>query len=131
MTQELKDSQSALGVDMMMKVAEWTPPVLLSLGAQAAGSQTNTIITNVPGPQFPLYMLGARLVNMFPMAPLLENMGLAIALFSYHGRLNWGFVSDYSLVPDLSVFRDFVERSFVDLAAALDVEVEGGTTDGL
>ena len=130
-TRDLKDSRSALGVDMMMQVAEWTPPVLLSLGAQAAGSQTNTIITNVPGPQFPLFMLGARLVNMFPMAPLLENMGLAIALFSYHGRLNWGFVSDYSLVPDLSLFRNFVEKSFVELATALDVEVSGGTAEGL
>jgi len=74
----------------MMKVAEWTPPVLLSLGARAAGSATNTIITNVPGPQFPLYMLGARLVTMFPMAPLLDTMGIALALFSYDGRLNWG-----------------------------------------
>ena len=130
-TQKLKDSQSALGVEMMMQVAEWTPPVLLSLGAQSAGSQTNTIITNVPGPQFPLFMLGARLVNMFPMAPLLENMGIAIALFSYDGKLNWGFVADYNLLPDLSVFRRAVERSFLDLAEALGVETEGALPEGL
>ncbi len=128
-TQDLKDSNSALGVDMMMQVAEWTPPVLLSLGAQAAGSQTNTIITNVPGPQFPLYMLGARQVNVFPMAPLLENMGLAIALFSYDGRMNWGFISDYNLVPDLEVFRDLVEQSLTELAAAYGVEVAGAIDD--
>ena len=54
----------------MMEIAEWTPPVLLSLGAQAANGQVNTIITNVPGPQFPLYMLGARLRRMIPMPPL-------------------------------------------------------------
>jgi WS/DGAT/MGAT family acyltransferase len=125
LTQGLKNSQSALGVDLMMKVAEWTPPVLLSLGARAAGSATNTIITNVPGPQFPLYMLGARLVSMFPMAPLLDTMGIALALFSYDGRLNWGFVSDYRMVPDLAVFRDLVERSFVGFAEALGVEVAG------
>jgi len=128
-TQELKQSNSALGVEMMMRVAEWTPPVLLSLGAQAAGSQTNTIITNVPGPQVPLYMLGARQVNMFPMAPLLENMGLAIALFSYDGRLNWGFIADYNLVPDLETVRGLVERSFVELAAAFGVEVAGAMED--
>ncbi len=129
-TQGLKDSNSALGVDMMMSVAEWTPPVLLSLGAQSAGSQTNTIITNVPGPQFPLYMLGARLVNMFPMAPLLENMGVALALFSYDGKLNWGFVSDYNLLPDLSVFRRAVENAFVELAEALGVEISGALAEG-
>jgi diacylglycerol O-acyltransferase len=131
LTQGLKDSQSALGVDMMMKVAEWTPPVLLSLGARAAGSATNTIITNVPGPQFPLYMLGAKLVSMFPMAPLLDTMGMAIALFSYNGRLNWGFIADYQLVPDLPVFTRLVERSFVGFAEALGVEVVGAVDGSL
>ena len=125
LTEELKDSQSALGVDLMMKVAEWTPPVLLSLGARAAGAATNTIITNVPGPQFPLYMLGARMLNMFPMAPLLDTMGIAIALFSYNGRINWGFVADYRLVPDLPVFRELVEKSFLEFAAAVGVDVVG------
>lgn len=124
-TQELKGSRSALGVDLMMRVAEWTPPVLLSLGARAAGSATNTIITNVPGPQFPLYMLGARLINMFPMAPLLANMGIAIALFSYNGRMNWGFIADYGLVPDLPVFKELVEKSFLEFADAVGVEVAG------
>jgi WS/DGAT/MGAT family acyltransferase len=125
LTQELKSSQSALGVEMMMQVAEWTPPVLLSLGARAAGAVTNTIITNVPGPQFPLYLLGARLLNMFPMAPLLDTMGIAIALFSYNGRLNWGFIADYRLVPDLPVFKRLVEQSFSEFAEAVGVEAIG------
>ncbi len=125
LTEGLKNSQSALGVDLMMKVAEWTPPVLLSLGARAAGAATNTIITNVPGPQFPLYMLGARMLNMFPMAPLLDNMGIAIALFSYNGRINWGFIADYRLMPDLPVFRDLIEKSFVEFATAVGVDVVG------
>lgn len=122
-TQELKESRQALGVQTMMEVAEWTPPVLLSLGAQAANGQVNTIITNVPGPQFPLYMLGARLSRMIPMPPLLEDMGLAIALFSYDGVMSWGFIADYNLVPDLPVFADLVRRSFLEFADALGVDV--------
>lgn len=124
-TQELKDSQQALGVDLMMRMADWTPPVLLSLGAQSAGGQVNTIITNVPGPQFPLYMLGAKLQRLIPMPPLLDQMGLAIALFSYDGELTWGFISDYNLVPDLPLFRGLVERSFAEFAEALGVKTSG------
>ncbi len=122
-TQELKSSKQALGIQMVMQVAEWTPPVLLSLGVRSAGS-VNTIITNVPGPQFPLYMLGARLVEMYPMAPLLPGMGLAIGLFSYDGKLQWGFVADYHQVPDLPVFVGLVRRSFAELASAFGVEIE-------
>ncbi len=121
-TRALKEENQALGVETMMQVAEWTPPVLLSLGVQAAGGQANTIITNVPGPQFPLYMLGSRLLYMYPMAPLLDGIGVAIALFSYNGKLSWGFVADYNLLPDLSVFVRAVQSSFDELAKALDVQ---------
>jgi WS/DGAT/MGAT family acyltransferase len=124
-TRELKDQNSALGVDMIMKVAEWTPPVLLSLGAQAAGSQTNSIITNVPGPQFPLYMMGAKLVEMMPVVPLLAGVGLGLALFSYDGRLTWGINADYNLVPDLPLFTEMVKESFVEFADRVGVEVSG------
>jgi WS/DGAT/MGAT family acyltransferase len=121
-TQQLKESKQALGVEMMMQIAEWTPPVLLSLGAQAASGPINSIVTNVPGPQFPLYMFGARLLEMYPVVPLLEGMGLGIALFSYDGRIFWGFNADYQLVPDLEVFVGLIEKSFRGLAVALGVE---------
>ncbi len=125
LTRELKEKNHAIGIELMMNVAEWTPPVLLSLGAQAAGGQTNTIITNVPGPQFPLYLLGARLIDMFPMAPLLETMGMSTALFSYDGKINWGFVADYNQMPDLGSFAQAIEDAFIELGAALEVEVTG------
>ena len=114
---------------MIMKVAEWTPPVLLSLGAQSANGQVNSIITNVPGPQFPLYMLGARLLSMVPMVPLLGGVGLGIALFSYAGKITWGFNADYALVPDLGIFVDQVAQSFADLAKALEVPFSGPIPD--
>ncbi|MCP5071236.1 MAG: wax ester/triacylglycerol synthase family O-acyltransferase [bacterium] len=124
-TQGLKDSNSAIGIDMIMQVAEWTPPVLLSLGAQAIDGQTNSIITNVPGPQFPLYMLGARLLEMMPVVPLLAGVGLAIALFSYDGRLTWGVNADYALVPDLPIFTGMLKESFIEFADAVGVDVQG------
>jgi WS/DGAT/MGAT family acyltransferase len=126
MTQRLKESKQALGVEMMMQIAEWTPPVLLSLGAQAASGPINSIVTNVPGPQFPLYMFGAKLVEMYPVVPLLEGMGLGIALFSYDGRIFWGFNADYALLPDLDPFVAFVRSAFEEFAAAVDVEVGTG-----
>jgi WS/DGAT/MGAT family acyltransferase len=122
-TRKLKQSKQALGVEMMMQIAEWTPPVLLSLGAQAASGPINSIVTNVPGPQFPLYMFGARMLEMYPVAPLLSEMGLAIAIFSYDGRVFWGFNADYALVPDLGAFVGLVEKSFERLAGAFGIEV--------
>jgi len=117
-TRTLKESKQALGVEMMMAAAEWTPPALLSLGAQAASGPINMIVTNVPGPQIPLYMLGARLETSFPQVPLLENTGLGIALFSYDSQLCWGFNADYNLVPDLPVFVRAVQSSFAALSDA-------------
>jgi diacylglycerol O-acyltransferase len=118
MTQELKASRQALGVEMIMAMAEWTPTFLVSLGARAASGPINTIVTNVPGPQFPLYLLGAKLVEAFPLVPLLENTGLGIALFSYDGKLCWGFNGDYELMPDLRTFVRAIEASFAALAKA-------------
>lgn len=117
-TGELKESHQALGVSMLMAAAEWTPAQLLSLGAQAASGPINMIVTNVPGPQFPLYLLGARLLEMFPVVPLLENTGIGVALFSYDGRLFWGVNSDPDLVPDLPEFIKAIRSSFKELKKA-------------
>ena len=127
-TSQLKSSNQALGVDTIMQVAEWTPPVLLSLGAQASSGPINSIVTNVPGPQFPLYLLGARLLEMYPVPPLLPEMGLAIGLFSYDGRVFWGFNADYERVPDLDAFRDAVDLAFREFADAVDVKVQARAT---
>lgn len=111
LTQALKESRQALGVEMMMQVAEWTPSTLLSLGAQAMSGPINTIVTNVPGPQIPLYFHGARLREIYPMLPLMEGMGLGIAVTSYAGTMNFGFVCDPDIVPDLERFRGLMLES--------------------
>jgi hypothetical protein len=127
LTEELKKSRQALGVEMMMAMAEWTPAVLLSLGARAASGPINMIVTNVPGPQIPLYLLGARLKEAFPLVPLLESTGLGVAIFSYDGRLCWGFNADYELMPDLRSFVRAVDSSFKQLAVASGVRLDRKT----
>jgi WS/DGAT/MGAT family acyltransferase len=122
-TKDLKTSQQALGVEMMMAVMEWTPTMLMSLGMRASGTATNMIVTNIPGPQQPLYLLGARLLSIYPVAPLLENTGLSIGLVSLAGKVCWGFNADYELVPDLRNFAKMIERSFQDLAHAAGVDL--------
>ncbi len=117
-TQKLKDSQQALGVEMLMAAADWAPGQLLSLGSQATSGPINMIVTNVPGPQVPLYMLGAKLLETFPQVPLLENTGLGVALFSYDGKMCWGFDADPDLVPDLPSFVEAIKTSFNELKEA-------------
>ncbi len=121
-TQDLKENQQALGVEMMMQVMEVMPSALLSLGAQAASGSMNSIVTNVPGPQFPLYLLGAEMKAMYPQVPLLQNVGLGIALISYNGNVCWGFNADRELVPDLAAFVAQIEASFARVADAAGVK---------
>ncbi len=111
-TEELKQSQQALGVELLMAAAEWAPAQLMSLGAQATSGPINMIVTNVPGPQMPMYMMGAELLEMYPQVPLLANTGLGIALVSYNGKVFWGFNCDPDLVTDVDVFVQEVRDAF-------------------
>ncbi|MFP6664344.1 MAG: wax ester/triacylglycerol synthase family O-acyltransferase [Deltaproteobacteria bacterium] len=124
-TAELKSSKQALGVEMMMAMAEWSPPSLLALGARAASGPINMIVTNVPGPQIPLYLLGAKLVETYPLVPLLENTGIGVAIFSYDGKLCWGFNGEYQMVADLRVFVQGIEAAFQELSEAAAREPSG------
>ena len=131
-TQELKESQQALGVEMMMTAMGEMPTALLSLGVQAASGAANSIVTNVPGPQFPLYLQGARMLAMYPQVPLLPNIGIGIALISYDGRVCWGFNADPQLVPDLEAFLAAIRASREQVAAAVVSEesAEGAQLPG-
>jgi len=117
-TARLKRSNQALGVDTIMKAAEYVPAGLLALGARAASGPINMIVTNVPGPQFPLYVLGARLLEMQPLVPLLEGTGVGIALFSYDGKLHIGINAEHERIPDISTFTALIAQSFLAIADA-------------
>ncbi len=116
MTAALKERRRSLGVESLMAIAEWAGP-LLSIGTRLAGSRAphNLIVTNVPGSPVPFYMLGAKLLTAYPQVPLFENQGLGIALFSYAGKICWGFNADWDLVPDLHVMVEDVAECFAEL----------------
>lgn len=116
-TSQLKQSGQARGSELFMEVAEWTGSTVLAVGARLAARAhpVNMVVTNVPGPRHPLYLLGARMVEAYPMVPLGLNMTLGIALFSNVDRLFWGFNADWDLIPDLHDFVTAVETSFAEL----------------
>ncbi len=103
---------------MLTQAAEWTPSVLLALGARNVTRLLpfNMVVTNVPGPQVPMYMAGARMLEIYPHVPLADNLGLGVALLSYDGKLCWGFNADYDLVPDLAGFVSNVRQSFEEIS---------------
>ena len=117
-TAERKQSNSALALDTVMKAAEFLPVGLLKRGVGLVQAQVNTIVTNVPGPQFPLYSVGARLLGMYPIVPLIPGCGLGIALFSYEGKLCWGFNADHQLIPNLEDLTADVRAAFESLRQA-------------
>ena len=95
------------------QVAEWTPSTLLALGARNVTRLLpfNMVVTNVPGPQIPLFCAGARLEGIYPQVPLLAGQGLGVAVMSYAGRVCWGFNSDPEVVPDAEVFAQKMAES--------------------
>jgi WS/DGAT/MGAT family acyltransferase len=125
-TTELKESKQALGAELLTQVAEWTPATLLSLGARNATRllPINTVVTNVPGPQVPMYLRGAPLLEAYPHVPLVDYMGLGIALLSYNGVLHWGVNADYDLVPDLDFFMSSLRDALRELRAAAGLPAE-------
>jgi WS/DGAT/MGAT family acyltransferase len=117
-TTRLKESNSAVGAESLMQAAEYTPSTLLALGARNVARLLpfNLVVTNVPGPQAPMFMLGSEMTECFPHVPLTDRLGLGIALMSYNGKLCWGFNGDYDLVPDLREFVAAIEASFRELS---------------
>ena len=85
----------------------------------------NLVITNVPGPPMPLYLLGAQLESVYPLVPLFPNQGLGVAVFSYAGSLGWGFNADCHVVPDVDALVDATRAAFAELAALAAVSGEG------
>ena len=118
-TAELKRTNQAHGIEVFTQLAEYAAPIM-TLGVRLAArlEPYNMIVSNVPGPPEPIYPLGARMLAAYPNVPLFETQGIAVALLSYDGRLNWGYHADWDLVPDLDQFTRAVEESFAELLAA-------------
>ena len=102
-TARLKRSRQRAGVEFIEELSDRTLTSLFVGFARFATWQRsfNIVITNIPGPQLPVFLLGARMREIYPLVPLAWNQALGIALFSYAGGLFWGFNADWDAVPDL------------------------------
>ncbi|MFL5860221.1 MAG: WS/DGAT/MGAT family O-acyltransferase [Solirubrobacteraceae bacterium] len=115
----IKESGQAVGAQVLTELSGFAPPTIMAQAARLQARQRlfNLVVTNVPGPQFPLYMLGRQLDAMFPMVPLAENQALGIAIMSYNGQLNFGLNADYDAMPDLEALAQELSASIAELAA--------------
>jgi len=131
-TAHLKATKQALGPWALLQVAEWAAPVLVSLGIRLTEwlHPYNLIVTNIPGPPIPLYLLGSRMTEGYPLVPLFENQGLGVAIFSYLGKLHVGVNADRDQVPDLHDFVGALEHAFAELRDAAGVGESTSDADG-
>jgi diacylglycerol O-acyltransferase len=116
----LKESKQALGAEVIASVNNFAPPTILAQASRINFSTRlfNVIVTNVPGPQLPLYVMGRELQDLFPIAFLPENHALAIAIMSYNGKMNFGLLADYDALPDLDVILEGLVESRDELMRA-------------
>lgn len=117
---DLKASHAAVAASALMNLGKWTPPTIHALAARLVARQryANLIVSNVPGPQVPLYLAGARLVAYYPVMPLSETMGLSVAVTSLSGTMGFGFTSDWDALPDIWVLADGLQTAFQELKKA-------------
>ncbi len=115
----LKQSKQAIGAEVIAGAQNFAPPTILAQASRLNFSTRlfNMIVTNVPGPQFPLYVAGRRLIDVTPVAFLPRNHALALAIMSYDGKLNFGLLGDYDAIPDIDVIAAALEESIADLVA--------------
>ncbi len=116
----LKRSKQALGAEVISRFNDFAPPTLLAQASRINFSTRlfNLIVTNVPGPQLPLYVLGRELEEVFPIAFLPENHRLAVAIMSYHGKVGFGLLADYDSMEDIELLSAGINKSLAELEAA-------------
>ncbi len=116
----LKDSKQAVGAEVLAGVQSFAPPTVLAQASRINFSTRlfNLIVTNVPGPQFPLYVLGRELLDLFPIAFLPRDHALAVAIMSYNGGIDFGLLGDYDAMADLEELGEHLATALAELVAA-------------
>ncbi len=118
----LKDNGQALGAKTVIGAVGYAPTTMHSMAARAVNALSDRMfglaVTNIPGPQFPLYVMGARLVTVYPVAPIAHRQAVAIAVASYDGQVNYGLIGDGEAMADLDVLAACLEDALIDLVAA-------------
>jgi WS/DGAT/MGAT family acyltransferase len=120
---DLKQSKQALGASILTQLTDFAPPTIAGQAARLQARQRffNLVVTNIPGPQFPLYLMGRRMERVFPMVPLAKNQGVCVGIMSYDGQVNFGLIGDYDGMPDLDQLAGHLEASIGEL-----IEAAGG-----
>lgn len=117
-----KESGQSVGADALVALSGFAPPTLHAMGARVANSLSrrmfNLVVTNVPGPQRPVYAGGAKLLEMFPIVPLAGGQAVTFGLTSYDGGVYYGLNADRDAMPDVDVLAALIEESLMELVAA-------------
>jgi len=116
-TADLKEKRQALSADLLLNMSDYIAPTLMSLAARAVHRQpfVNLIVTNVPGPQHPLYMMGGRLIEAYPIVPLTQNLTIVVGILSYDGTLHFGLWADRDHAGDLELLAGGIEDAFAEM----------------
>jgi diacylglycerol O-acyltransferase len=118
-----KESGESVGADALVQLTGFAPPTIHALGARVASSFSkrlfNVVVTNVPGPQFPLYAAGARMLSMYPVVPLSKGQAVSIGLTSYDGGVFYGLNADRDAMPDVDVLASCIEESLAELVGTV------------
>ena len=116
----IKESGQAVGAQVLTGLSGFAPATIMAQAARLQARQRlfNVVVTNVPGPQIPLYVLGSELEAIYPMVPLAENTALGIAIMSYNGQMNFGLTADYDALGDVEVLADELRGSVEEMVAA-------------
>jgi diacylglycerol O-acyltransferase len=126
-TRAHKESGQSVGADTLVSLSGIAPPTLHALAARAVNGLTrrlfNVVVTNVPGPQFPLYANGARMLEMYPVVPLAEGQAVSIGLTSYNGGVYYGLNADRDSMADIDVLATLIEEALAELVVASDESV--------
>jgi diacylglycerol O-acyltransferase / wax synthase len=122
-TRDLKQSHQAIAAQAIMGIGTWAPPTLHGLAARLVARQrlVNLTVSNVPGPQVPLYLAGARMLVTYPLMPLGETSALSVALTSLSGVMGFGFTGDWDALPDIDLLPEGLLASIEDLKKAAGV----------
>jgi WS/DGAT/MGAT family acyltransferase len=119
----LKQSGQAVGAKALTELSGFASPTIMSQAARLAtrGRLFNLVVTNVPGPQIPLYLLGREMIDFLPMVPLAPGQGVGVAIMSYNGRIGFGLTGDWDAMPDLDDLAGDLRAAIGDLAEAAGV----------
>jgi hypothetical protein len=114
-----QDTGRAVGAEALVGLAGFAPPTLHSLGARVASAMSrrmfNLVVTNVPGPQHPVYAAGARMLASYPIVPLARGQAVSIGLTSYDGKVRYGLNADRDAMPDVDVLAQCLEDALAEL----------------